>query len=116
MAKQKKIGEWAFILVVLIAIIAGIGQAAGALVGYEYWISVILIILGLIIGFMNITEKETTSFLIATIALLLVGTAGLGDLPEIGPFIGPILLNIATAVAPAALIVALKAIVELAKK
>ena len=116
MAKQKKIGEWAFILVVLIAIIAGIGQGVGVFAGYGDWISVILIILGLIIGFMNITEKETTSFLIATMALLLVGTAGLEKIEIIKNYIAPILLNIATAVAPAALIVALKAIVELAKK
>jgi hypothetical protein len=62
---------------------------------------------------LNISAKEVDNFLIAAIALLLTGAAGLDALPAIGAFIGPILLNIATFVAPAAVIVALKAVYEL---
>jgi hypothetical protein len=78
--------------------------------------ALILVVLGLIVGFINIGVKETHDFLVAVIALLLAGTAGLGNLPAIGTYIGAILTNITTFVAPAAVIVALKAVWELARK
>jgi len=107
-----RVGEWAFIAGVLIAILTGafgITLEAGT-------VASILVILGIIVGFLNITKREMTDFLVAALALLLAGSAGLEKLPLIGGIIGPILLNIATFVAPAVIIVALKAIYELAKK
>jgi len=106
----EQVGEWSFIACVLIAIIAG---AAGYA---TYEVSLALIVLGLIVGFLNVAEKEAFNFLIAAIALLLAGTAGLGQLPVIGPYIEPILTNIATFVAPAAIVVGLKALYDLARR
>ncbi len=113
--KMNKLGHWSFILGVAIAIVAGL---ATGLAGFQNeWIATILVILGVVVGFLNISEKEISSFLIAAIALLVAGAAGLGSLPVIGPSIlGPILVNIATFVAPAAVIVALKAVYSLGKK
>ena len=109
----EQIGHWSFILGVIIAIVAGL-----PILGVEYaeTIVMILVILGVIIGFLNISEKEVYNFLIAAIALLLTGAAGLENLPAVGTYIGPILTNIATFVAPAAVIVALKAVYELGKR
>lgn len=111
--KEKKIGEWAFILGVLIAVLSGI--AIGRVEGN---IALILILLGLFVGLINIKkdEKRLTTFLVAAIALLLSGTAGLENLPLVGSIIGPILINITTFVTPAAAIIALKAVYNLAKK
>ena len=110
----KQIGNWAFILGVVLAIILGV--AGSYVAAYAESIVYLLIILGLIVGFVNVKQKEAFNFLIASIALLAVGAAGLGDLPVVGMYIGPILTNIATFVAPAAIIVALKAIYDLAYK
>ncbi|MEM5834883.1 MAG: hypothetical protein QXQ69_03490 [Candidatus Aenigmatarchaeota archaeon] len=111
--KERKIGEWAFILGVLIAFFAGIviGKVEGN-------VAVVLILLGLFVGLINLKkdEKKLTTFLVAAIALLLSGTAGLENLPLIGSFIGPILINITTFVTPAAVIIALKVVYNLAKK
>jgi hypothetical protein len=111
--KERKIGEWAFILGVLIAVFSGIitGRVEGN-------VAIILILLGLFVGLINLKkdEKRLTTFLVAAIALLLSGTAGLENLPLIGSFIGPILINITTFVTPAAVIIALKAIYNLARK
>lgn len=107
----EQIGHWSFILGVIIAILAGLLGAA-----YAETVAMLLVVLGIIIGFLNISEKEVYNFLIAAIALLLTGAAGLETLPVIGTFIGPILTNIATFVAPAAVIVALKAVYELGKR
>ena len=106
---DSRLGRWAFIVGVLIAIIAGLVPA---------WqtptITWVLVILGLIVGLLNITAKETVEFLVATIALMLIGSAG--AIPALGTIILSILANIVAFVAPAALIVALKAIYELASK
>ena len=104
-----KLGSWAFILGVLIAIVAGLVPAwqTSTLV----WV---LVILGLVVGFLNVTAKETTEFLVAALALMLIGSAG--AIPALGVIILSILANIVAFVAPAALVVALKSIWVLAQK
>ncbi len=109
--KKAEIGHWSFLIGIVLAILAGL---MGTL--YQETIAMTLIVLGVIIGVLNISEKEVTDFLVASIALLLTGAAGLEELPAIGILIGPIVTNIATLVAPAVVIVSLKAIYELGKK
>jgi len=111
---DQKVGGWAFILGVLIAIIAGL--AAGAIVSYAGYITLLLVILGLIVGFLNIGDKEIQAFLVAAIALMAVGTANLAAIPIIGIYLAYIVQNIAAFVAPAALVVALKAVYNIARK
>ena len=106
---DSKIGSWAFILGILISIVAGLIPAwqTPTLI----WV---LVLLGLVVGFLNITAKETTEFLVATLTLLLIGSAG--AIPALGIVVLSILANIVAFVAPAALIVALKSIWVLAQK
>lgn len=114
---SQKVGSWAFILGVVIAIIAGL--AAGAVVAYAGYITLVLVIIGLIVGFLNIGDKEIQPFLIAAIALMAVGAANLVVLNTIiaglGTLLSIMVQNVAAFVAPAALIVALKAVYNLAK-
>jgi hypothetical protein len=111
--KMKKIGELAFLVGVLIAILVGLfqqGVATGTL-------ATILVILGIIVGFLNISAKETTPYLVAAIALLAAsGASGFISIWVIGSYLVAMLGNIALFVAPAAVIVALKTIITLAKK
>ena len=102
-----KIGQWVFLIGILVAIIA-------SFIAIPY-LTIILIVGGLVIGLLNITAKEVHEFLTTTIALLLVGTAGLGVVAFAGAFIESVLKNIVVLVAPAALVVALKSIWALAK-
>jgi hypothetical protein len=111
----ERLGEWVFILGVVIAIISGLAYQAMDVTSAGY-IMVVLVILGLIVGFLNINDKEITNFLIAVIALVAVGAANLQDIFIIGPYLARMVLNIAAFVAPAALIVALKAVYNLASK
>ncbi|MBI2656166.1 hypothetical protein HYX03_00315 [Candidatus Woesearchaeota archaeon] len=114
MAEGRKMGEWAFIVGVLIAIVVSLFSVSDAVAG---WLVLLLVVLGLIVGLLNVTEKETTPFLIAAAALLITGTAGgsLAIIPVIGGYLQDIVQNIAVFVAPAAIVVALKAIQSLAK-
>jgi hypothetical protein len=99
------IGFWAFIVGLIIAIIAGIIMPQSEI------IIIVLIILGIIIGFLNITAKEIMLFLVATIALVVVGNvfAPLTVL-SIGSILGSMLSYVATLMAPAAIIAAIKAL------
>ena len=107
---DKKIGHYAFLVAVLLAVLAGLVPSLQV-----DWVIWTLIVLGLVVGFLNITAKETTEFLVATIALMMVGTAGLSVIPTAGMIIKTILINIQAIVVPAALVVALKAIYALAQ-
>jgi len=100
------IGHWALIAGMILAIIAGFATIPA--------LTIVLFVLGLIVGFLNIKEKESTPFLVAVIALLLIGVAGLqlGKLTEI---VIPILENFIALVAAAGLVVALKQVIVLAK-
>ena len=121
MASQQELGVNAFLIGTIIAIIAGLlsgfGQS-GMLRGIESWIPLVLIVLGVIVGLLNIKDKEIDRFIIASIAVLgLAGTAGgLNQVPVLGPFLVGIVQNLAIFVAPAALIVALTLIHHLASE
>ncbi len=108
------LGKWAFLIGLIIAVIAAfIGSAISAST-----ILLILFILGLIVGYLNIAEKKLTKFLLATIALLLLGVGSISALSVIGTvsgYLNSILANIIAFVSAAALIVALKAIYETGK-
>jgi len=108
---DKKTGHYAFLVAVALGVLAALVPALQA-----DWVTWVLIILGLIVGFLNVTAKESTEFLVATIALMAVGTGGLGVVPTAGAIITSVLRNLLTVVAPAALVVALKAVYELAEK
>ena len=123
--KTGKIGEWAYLVSVVIAVLAGVAAAAGF--GASAWVAVLLVILGAVVGLLNISEKETTAFLVATVALIVAslgadptGASGtfavLNVIPGLGTLINAIVANIAVFAAPAAIIVAVKAIMNLASK
>ncbi len=104
------IGFWAFIVGLIIAVIAGIVLPQNGI------IIIILVILGIIIGLLNITAKEIMLFLVATIALVVVGNvfAPLTVL-DIGKILGSMLSYVATLMAPAAIIGAIKALWAIGK-
>ena len=102
------VGRWAFVLGLLLAVIAGFGGEIPSL-------AALLVVLGLIVGFLNIGEKESTAFLVGVLTLLMVGSAGLGAV-RYTEWLIPILNNIVAFVAPAGLVVAVKQVLTIAKK
>lgn len=79
----------------------------------------IIFILGLLVGLLNITTKEVNEFLIASIAFM--AAAGVNvfvislTLPTFGGIVKQIFFALSIIVAPAATVVAFKAMYELAK-
>jgi hypothetical protein len=106
-----KVGRWAFTIGIFLSILAGFVDWGG--------IPIILIVLGLVVGFLNIDDKEAVRFLVASIALLSIGTASISSLFTTGRFAGAtqlVLSDFISFVAAAALIVALKTVVTLGEK
>jgi len=108
------IGGAAFIAGIVLAIVFGIvAYILPAMFNPISGIAVlILIILGLIVGFVNIKDKHITDFLIAVIAIALVGMLPVQQIafltPEFAKFIGSILQNIVAFSVAAALILGLR--------
>ncbi|QQG49626.1 MAG: hypothetical protein HZB70_02380 [Candidatus Berkelbacteria bacterium] len=104
-------GEWAFFAGLIAAIVLAVSPGGAE----APWVTPTMAGLGLVIGFLNISARETTKFLVAGIALLVVGSGGVQSLPWVGGYMDAILWNITQFVAPAILIVALKAVFEMAR-
>ena len=108
MAKSKGIGGWAFILGVVVAVLIGLFGSLSQL-----WLA-ILVVLGLLVGFLNVTGGESTDFLLAAVALVIVAAFGRDVLSAIA-LLGRVLEAMIAFVVPATVIVALKAIYSLAR-
>ena len=117
MAKKRKeadlhrIGHYSFIAGIIIAVIVGLvpqlrGDAA-------IWI---MVVLGVIVGLLNIQAKEVNSFLIAAVSLIIASSASALSLAIIWVGLTSILGNIIIFIAPAAIIVSIKHVVSLAEK
>ena len=117
-----KIGRWSFVIGVVIALIVGL-FANSLSTDVHGWLILLLVVLGLLVGLLNISEKETTPFLVATAALLITSAAIktkdgtiLDIIPTVGLYLAAIVQEIAVFVMPAAIVVSLKAIQSLAKE
>ena len=102
-----KIGKWAFIIGLVVAVLAGLLFQPG-------WAIWVLAILGLIVGLLNVTAEDTRSFLLAAIALTLSATA-LNTLPIVGTALSFILPFVVAFVAGATIVIALKELFQTAR-
>lgn len=96
-----KIGHWSFLGGIVLAILAGFANIPS--------LPVVLFVLGLIVGFLNVKERESTRFLVAVITLLVIGVASL-EFGKLSPVVTPILQSFIAFVAAAGLVVAIKQI------
>jgi len=125
--EMEEIARWAFIAFVAIAIIMGLS------VGYmdydadlnaadvDGWVTLIMLILGIIVGVTSITAKEVTPFLIATIALIVATSANVWDplnnIHELLYYWATYILSYIVAfAAPAAVIIAVKSVFAVARQ
>ncbi len=122
MAKQakldlKKIGHYSFIAGIILAVVIGIIPGLTDTLGTTN-ILLTFAVLGLIVGLLNVTAKETIGFLVAALVLI-VSTSitffTVGRIPVIGAALGSIWESIMAFVAFAAIVVALKTVIALAE-
>jgi len=120
-SKENLIGAYAFLIGLVIAILVGI--SAGLIGGFKITPAIIgiLSLLGVIAGFF-VAEKDSQTFLIASVALVLVSYTGISGLImgsalsgfEIGQMISSILQTLLAMFVPATIMVALKTVFSIA--
>ena len=105
------VGKWAFIAGLVVALLAGFFAVP--------MVALVLFVVGLIVGFLNVTTKETEKFLLATVTLLVLGVGSIQTLAVLGTAVSATLSTVLGSmiafVGAAALVVAVKAVVELAQ-
>ncbi len=110
MAKKSgnKLGSWAFLIGLILAVLFAL---FGTL---TYSVVVVLVLLGLIVGLFNISDNETTPFLMSGAVLIIASSLGGRAVSVIGVFdrIFNALLLIFT---PATIIVAVKNVFSMAR-
>lgn len=115
---EKKIGNYSFIIGVIIAVVLGL--AAPMLGQATPWLTSLLIVLGLVVGFLNVSGKETKEFLLVAVVLVIVAFAGsasgtLGGVLYIGQYLQGVFDAIMAFVVPATVVVGLKDVWALAQ-
>ncbi len=123
----RKIGSWLFLLGILISVVVGIIFAANQswYAGYSTAVSSLLAVLGFIVGILSffalgsITKERVPTFLIAALMLVGIGAAMntnfFAQINYIGPYFYYIAAMIAVFVAPAAGLLAIRAIWDAGK-
>ncbi|MFH0860237.1 MAG: hypothetical protein V1921_03455 [Candidatus Altiarchaeota archaeon] len=111
-----KIGSWAFLVGIVVSVLAGLAierNVSGAPPSNFAAIAAVLTVLGLIVGYVNITPGEATLFLVATMTLI-VASSSVILIPFVGAAIKYILTSVIVFCSSAAVVVALKTIYALA--
>lgn len=104
-------GIWFFIAGLLVSVLYGFVSGTASEISL-----VVLIILGVIVGILNISEKEAQKFLVASVALLLASSINVQTMPVLGIPLQHTLNNVVRFIAPASLVVAVKEVFYLASK
>ena len=122
MAKTMAIvGKVAFVVGVLFAIVGGIW--GGTSIPTNDLVIVVLLIAGILIGLLNVTAKEGPTVLAAAVALIILGiwgfTGAFAPVYDVSQVLGENVVGVvccfALLMAPAAIIVAIKAVISTAK-
>jgi hypothetical protein len=125
----KKIGSWLFLIGILVSVIVGLAaqelwyDTTTQAVLYPTYISITLAALGFVVGILsffaigNITKERVPTFLIAAVLLLVVGASSqlFNNLDVVGTYFANIATTIAIFAAPAAGLLAIRAIWDAGK-
>ena len=117
--KGGRLGDMAFAIGIIVAIVLAFGAATSAQWARNQWFGVILLVLGLVIGFTNIKSAEVGPFLLGSAALIIatIGTnlVVLNVITGLGTFVQAALNAFIMMIAPAAVVVSFKAVYKMAK-
>lgn len=108
---EQKIGHYSFIGGVILAVLLGLGSAF--LGTATPWLASLLVVLGLIAGFINVSGKETKEFMLVATVLMIAAFVGngadtLGGVSIIGSYLAGVFTQVLAFVVPATIVVGLK--------
>ena len=121
----RKVGSWLFLMGILIAVIVGLITGANFWTDTSGYVTLLLAALGFVVGALtffavgNITPEKVPTFLLGALLLVGIGTAGstnwFAEVNIIGPYFTSIATMLAIFVAPAAGILAIRAVWDAGK-
>ncbi len=122
-SKENSLGAWAFLVGVILAIIIGSTTLISipAVTKYSAQIYAVLSILGLVVGFMNVTGKDSQTFLLAGAVLVIVSRFGMDSVTGsligigVGATVSSIFAALLVLFVPATIVVALKTVFGIAR-
>lgn len=103
------VGGWAFLIGVVLALIVGLMNLNTPTM------LTALVVIGIIVGLLNVADKEVMPFLLSGLVLVLISDAGITAMAKI-PFVNSIFNALLAIFIPATVIVAVKNVMSLAKK
>lgn len=112
MAKTRGVdilGKWAFLIGMLLAVILGLFFSPISETGL-----LVLVVIGLIVGLLNVSDKEVTPFLMSG-AVLIIASAFGGNVMSDVPFVQSVFDALLAVFVPATIIVAIKNVFSLAR-
>lgn len=108
-AKGNLVGSWAFLVGVILAIVLGF------LSGISSTMRVVLVVIGLIVGLLNVADEEATPFLMSGVVLIIASALGSAELGVIA-WAGNILSALMLIFVPATVVVAVKNVFTIARR
>jgi len=107
---------YSFTVGVVIALVLGL--VSGLVTQWVPALTSLLILAGVVVGFFNITPAETKDYVLFVTAVVIVISLGgntLGQVQYVGDYLSRILTSILAFILPSVIIVAIKAIINLAR-
>ncbi|MBS3093815.1 hypothetical protein J4456_04530 [Candidatus Pacearchaeota archaeon] len=104
------LGSWAFLIGVILAVVLGLGFTGG-LADTLTWV---LVLVGIIVGLLNVADREATPFLMSGAVLVIVSALGGQVLSDV-MYVSGILQALLILFVPATIIVAIRNVFSIAK-
>jgi hypothetical protein len=123
-ARENSVGAWAFLMGVVLAIIVGLSTSLLSIPFLDQYTSEIysiLMILGLLIGFVSIPGRDSQTFLWAGAILVIISRFGMDSIRGsfigigIGDAVSSVFAALLALFVPATIVVALKTVFSIAK-
>ncbi|MBI4983545.1 hypothetical protein HZC32_02775 [Candidatus Woesearchaeota archaeon] len=116
-AISNKLIAYSFTIGIVIALILGL-ISAKLPTNVVPVLTSILILMGIIVGFFNITPAETKDYILFVTAMVIVTSLGgniLGQMQFVGKYLSSVLSAILAFILPSVIIVGIKAVINLAR-
>ncbi len=116
MAKKttNQVGSWVFLIGVVVALLLGlIGSWFSA--SAQQWLAIALVVIGIIVGLLNVSGDESHRFLITTAILVFVASQGASALAIVWSPLAGAFTSLMVMFVPATIVVAIKAVFALAR-
>ena len=118
-SKENLLGAYAFLVGVVLAVVIGLFNKPLELASGMFYS--VLVLIGLLVGFINVGGKDSNTFLLASLSLVIVGALGMEPLKYIAlnnyvvDSLRNVLGSLLVLFVPATIIVALKTVFAMAK-